>query len=341
MEQKTISVIVPIYNGEQYLAQCIESILIQTYSMLEIILINDGSKDTSLQICKEYEQKDSRIKVYDLQNGGVSRARNFGLSVATGDYVAFVDCDDYLSAEMYQKLLERAELECADMTFCKYVCLKKDGQKLENESALNKFVNDKNFNYFFSCEKEIKNYIMGSCWRVLINRAFLGDTKFHTDLRFIEDMIFIMELTVKSKKLSLVDEYLYYYRYFQPFFKKYYGKDLLGIYCKLYYLQKDLMLQNGQNDLYILKIKTFLNIVFSELKNNKNYYRQLKSYEKDQFFYELKDHKAYRNYLKICKFYRKVMIFLVYHGWYRTYKLIEKILFRLKLTELVVGKNEI
>lgn len=339
MKQKTISVIVPVYNGEQYLSQCIESILGQTYPAIEVILINDGSKDSSLKICREYEKKDNRLKVYDIPNGGVSRARNFGLSVATGDYIAFVDCDDFLAPDMYRKLLEKAESEHADMTFCKYICLEQERERIYPEIALNKFVDNKDFSYFFCCEKEVNNYIMGSCWRVLTKSSLLGETRFHTDLRFVEDLIFIMELTVKATKLALVDEYLYHYRYFQSFQKKYYGKDWFEGNRKLYYLQKDLMLKNGQSKLDILRIKTFLNITFSELKNNKDYRKQLKIYEQDPLFDELKQNESYREYLKICRFYRKVMVFFVYHGWYRVYKLIEKILFRLKLNEFLVGKK--
>lgn len=99
-----ISVIVPIYNCEQYLERCIESIRNQTFSNLEIILVNDGSTDASIEICRFYEQLDSRVKVVDKTNGGAAEARNYGLRNATGKYIGFVDSDDYIDAEMYEVL---------------------------------------------------------------------------------------------------------------------------------------------------------------------------------------------------------------------------------------------
>ena len=100
---KLISVIVPIYNVEKYLTKCIESIINQTYKNLEIILVDDGSPDKSPIICDEYAKKDNRIKVIHKKNGGLSDARNYGMSLATGEYISFIDSDDYIDEEMYEK----------------------------------------------------------------------------------------------------------------------------------------------------------------------------------------------------------------------------------------------
>ena len=91
-----ISIIVPIYNSEKFLAQCIESVLAQHYQGFELLLVDDGSTDTSLEICKQYAKLDSRIKVYHLKNGGVSRARNYGLGQALGEWITFLDSDDWM-----------------------------------------------------------------------------------------------------------------------------------------------------------------------------------------------------------------------------------------------------
>ena len=99
-----ISVIVPIYNMENYLKRCVESILNQTYTNLEIILVDDGSTDSSLEICRYFENKDKRVRVYTKENSGLSASRNFGVERATGVYIGFVDSDDYIEAEMYEKL---------------------------------------------------------------------------------------------------------------------------------------------------------------------------------------------------------------------------------------------
>lgn len=104
----SISIIVPVYNVEQYLCKCIDSILMQTFKHLQIILVDDGSEDLSGKICDKYEQKDKRIKVIHKQNGGLSDARNCGLDNASGEYVIFVDSDDYIEKDACAKLIEIA-----------------------------------------------------------------------------------------------------------------------------------------------------------------------------------------------------------------------------------------
>lgn len=106
MEKIKISVIVPIYNVEQYLSQCLDSIINQTYTNLEIILINDGSTDNSEKICNQYKLLDPRIIVIHKTNGGLSDARNTGIKIATGDYISFVDADDFIDKNMYKKLIQ-------------------------------------------------------------------------------------------------------------------------------------------------------------------------------------------------------------------------------------------
>ena len=115
--QPCISVIVPVYKVEPYLRQCVESIMNQTYSYLEIILVDDGSPDNCGAICDEYARKDSRIRVIHKENGGLSDARNAGLDIAAGDYIGFVDSDDWIEPQMYEKLLELLLKYGADMAF--------------------------------------------------------------------------------------------------------------------------------------------------------------------------------------------------------------------------------
>jgi len=112
-----ISVIVPVYKVEPYLRKCVDSIINQTYTNLEIILVDDGSPDNCGAICDEYAAKDSRIKVIHKENGGLSDARNAGMEIMTGDYVAFVDSDDWIEPQMYQRLYELLEYYHADMAF--------------------------------------------------------------------------------------------------------------------------------------------------------------------------------------------------------------------------------
>lgn len=118
MKQPLISVIIPVYGVEKYISQCLESVINQTYKNLEIIVVNDGTKDRSADIAKEYAAKDSRIKVYDFKNGGLSVARNRGLEIATGEYISYLDSDDWLDTKMYETLLETAMKNEADMVKC-------------------------------------------------------------------------------------------------------------------------------------------------------------------------------------------------------------------------------
>ncbi len=114
-----ISIIVPIYNNDQYLSKCLDSILVQTFEDIEVILINDGSTDQSGEICDEYAKKDERVEVIHQQREGVSSARNKGVELATGDYIGFVDGDDYISEDMYENLYEACMATGSSIAICK------------------------------------------------------------------------------------------------------------------------------------------------------------------------------------------------------------------------------
>ena len=113
-----LTVIIPIYNTEQYLRKCLDSVLNQSYKDIELILVNDGSADTSGEICKEYAKKDNRITYYELENGGQGRARNFALDRCHGDWIAFVDSDDYIESDMFEKMISIAEENNAEIAIC-------------------------------------------------------------------------------------------------------------------------------------------------------------------------------------------------------------------------------
>ena len=124
-----ISVVVPIYKVEKYLDRCIYSIINQTYTNLEIILVDDGSPDNCPKICDEYASKDNRIKVIHKQNGGLSSARNAGIKVATGDYIGFVDSDDFIELDMYEQMYKVAYENDVDLVMSDYYKVHKDDRK--------------------------------------------------------------------------------------------------------------------------------------------------------------------------------------------------------------------
>lgn len=127
MNDRLISVIVPVYKAEMYLNQCVESIVNQTYKNLEIILVDDGSPDSSPQICDEWAERDSRIKVIHKKNGGVASARNAGLDIALGEYIGFVDSDDYIEADMYETLEKQLQKSEKKLVSCALDFVTADG----------------------------------------------------------------------------------------------------------------------------------------------------------------------------------------------------------------------
>ena len=147
-----ISIVIPVYNVEKYLRECLDSLINQTFNDFEVICVNDGSKDSSLEILNEYAQKDIRFKVISQENGGSGSARNNGLSRAQGKYVQFLDGDDYFEPEMLEKLYNLAEKHQADITVCSSRKVDDEGNITETRnpnSPLN--LNLIPFNKIFAC----------------------------------------------------------------------------------------------------------------------------------------------------------------------------------------------
>ena len=164
MNKPLISIIILVYGVEKYIAQCLESVINQTYKNLEIIVVNDGTKDKSAEIAKEYATKDSRIKVYDFQNGGLSVARNRGLEIATGDYISYIDSDDWLDTKMYETLLETAMKNEADMVKCGIIETNGAAEEKITFSDV-KIINNEQ-------HKAFKNYFKGILWTLAWNGLY-------------------------------------------------------------------------------------------------------------------------------------------------------------------------
>ena len=141
MDQPLVSIILPVYNAQNHLARCIGSILNQTYKNIELIILNDGSKDHSLPVCEEFRAKDSRIVLVDKENSGVSDTRNLGLKLAGGKYVQFVDSDDYIAPDYTARLVEAAEKTGADLVISPYTMVIPAGAS-KPEQVLEKIQDD-------------------------------------------------------------------------------------------------------------------------------------------------------------------------------------------------------
>lgn len=200
-----ISVIVPIYNVEDYISKCIESIINQTYKNLEIILVNDGSKDKSFDISLEYEKKDERIKLYTKENGGLSDARNYGLDRATGKYVAFIDSDDFVDLLMFETMINAIEKKAADVAVCDMKYLYDDGREVFASGGL--------FTYGVVKEEPRLIGINNSACNKLYLRTMFNDVRFPVG-KYYEDLASIPKILYKSKKIVKVDRafYIYYQR---------------------------------------------------------------------------------------------------------------------------------
>lgn len=213
-ESKLISIVVPIYNASKTIKKCVQSICNQSYSNLEIILVNDGSNDESLDICNELALYDKRIMVISQKNSGVSVSRNRGIEIAKGDYIGFVDADDWLDIDMYRCLLSICEERKADIVFCNYTEVYRDNNSISN----NQFVNiDRSYNIKESILKEIicthDNNIMGVCWRTLIKRELLikNNIRFDKEIKMAEDMLFVVQCIDVAKNIEYTEKTLYYY----------------------------------------------------------------------------------------------------------------------------------
>lgn len=224
MSKKKISIIVPVYNMEKYLARCVDSILAQTYTNIEVILVDDGSSDLSPEICDQYAMVDNRVKVIHKLNGGLSSARNAGLDVATGDYIGFVDSDDYISIDMYSVLAYQLDNYACDISCIGYVRVTNS-----NECYTSVLDND--------CENICQEqYIQ----RILLNKAdvsvctklfkkFLFEKVRFCDGKLNEDELFLIEALSLSSRISISRKIGYFYYYRPDSISSSFGKSVIDM----------------------------------------------------------------------------------------------------------------
>ena len=205
-----ISIIVLVYNVEQYLENCIESILNQTFKDFELILVDDGSTDNSGKICDIYEKKDTRIKVIHKNNGGLSSARNTGLDIACGKYIGFVDSDDSIHPKMYEVLYNLIKNHKSDISCCNYKRTYDISCKEHEELNLNEVIEMSNIEAIEKLyDKEIGVRLVIACNKLYCKSLF---DKIHYKVgRLHEDEFMAHRILYNSKKITYVDNELYYY----------------------------------------------------------------------------------------------------------------------------------
>ena len=202
---KLISIIVPCFNSEKTIATCLMSIKKQSYCNIEIIVIDDGSTDATVSIAKNLAKNDNRIKVYSKLNEGVSIARNYGIEKATGEYIGFVDADDTIICNMYEKMIFALENTQAGLVVCKYFTNKE------------KNIDD---NFFWNKDQYIHEMFLPSCkiaafvWNRLYRKEYIDkySIRFHTDIKVCEDTLFNFEYLKNINSIYVVNESLYEYQ---------------------------------------------------------------------------------------------------------------------------------
>lgn len=205
---KLISVIVPIYKVEKYLDKCVESIVGQTYRDIEIILVDDGSPDKCPEMCDEWAKKDGRIKVIHKENGGLSDARNAGLSIVKGEYISFVDSDDWISPCFLETMYQTMQNEDADIVECGVTYVDEQGNiiRIRKNSAL-----QVSFDKIEALRQLVlEEGVYQTVWNKLYKRDVIGDIKFEVG-KYNEDDFWTYQVFDRVKKVTLIEESLYYY----------------------------------------------------------------------------------------------------------------------------------
>ena len=208
MKDHLISVIVTAYNIEDYLKRCMDSLLVQTYQRMEIIIVDDGSTDKTPEICDEYAAKSEKVRVIHQKNGGPSAARNAGVMIAEGDYIGYVDGDDWVEPFMYEQMLSACLETRADIAICSYRQVGKGAEEitptgniipLSREEALERYINGHS-----------QSHVYHSVWSKLFKREIISEIAF-PEGRKSEDIMYTTWALVKAKKCVFVDNACYNY----------------------------------------------------------------------------------------------------------------------------------
>lgn len=303
LHNPTISIIVPVYNTSSYLEKCLDSIYNQTFKDYQLICVDDGSSDNSLQILKKYQNKIKNLKIISQKNQGVAAARNTALSHATGDYIIFIDSDDYIKENYLEVLYNESCKNNSDVVICNFyryfekidkeipVYIKKKRGQYTKEEILNSLIPD----------ILIHSYLWNKLWKKdLFNNIQFPKIKY-------EDISIMCYLFDKSKKISIIDDTLYYYRIRKTSIVRNYSIDTQNDYVKAYglirlYIHENNLYEKYKKAFNLLSIKVFLVMFFINIflmndynnkkitiTNFKRIYNFISKCNSDKFDYTKKD----------------------------------------------------
>lgn len=283
---KKISVIIPVYKVEKYLAKCLDSVISQTYRELEIILVDDGSPDGCGEICDEYASKDERIKVIHKENGGVARARNAGLDIASGDYIGFVDSDDWIEPDMYELLIKNAVKYGADMSMCGETVY--DNGELIATSSSDEIVQ---LNRIEAKKYTVVGGRMGFIWNKIYSRHIIKDIRFSPEYGCSEDLMFVYQLLENTDKVVIDNRAKYnYFRNEGGITKGKFGYGAFGVVD----VMRNMLECERNSEVYPYCVKGFTDAAFTVLSGVivnetcedrfEDLIAEILSYKKDVFF---------------------------------------------------------
>ena len=278
-----LSIIIPVYNGDRFIDRCLKSVLNQTLKNIEVIIINDGSKDNSEEEILKYQKLDNRIKYISTKNNGVSRARNIGVSYAKGEYIGFVDIDDYIDIKMYEIMYNKAKKNNSQIVFCGHISVRKNGQLNEIPSPKELIINDKE-----AKEKEIyyafinltRPYLGMSCNKIY-KREFIQSNALEFDSKRIigEDFYFNLQAFTCASDITIIPNTLYYYNRIDESSTRKYIKDMIEMdivnyKTRIEYLKKwDLFIPKNLSKINNIFVDSLFDCIRNEITENKTNYK--------------------------------------------------------------------
>lgn len=325
-----VSIIVPVYNVEKYLNRCVDSLINQTYKNIEIMLIDDNSKDGSLQICRAYERSDKRVKVYHKENEGLGLTRNYGIDRASGEFVMFVDSDDYMVTDAVQVLLSKQIEYGADVVIGGHYYKNEPQEVLLQEKLYHKKeIHDILLVHAMGNSPRKLDALSYTAWGKLYKKSVLDDqnVRFRSEREYIwEDLVFAMDLYPKCEEIYLLDYPVYYYCFNEGSLTHTYKPNKIDKVMFLYrHMRKEIQrLDLGQKAFYRLNtnfighVRTCikLEVFYEDANGRKTAYKHIKSICENRDVRELITSYSKKDFNKIQRIYNFFMEHKLIYGVY-------------------------
>lgn len=315
IKKDLVSIIIPVYNAENYIEECLKSIISQTYSNIEIIIINDGSSDHSESICKKYNDIDNRIKLISIENKGVSDARNLGINNSKGKYLTFIDSDDIIAPDYIELLIKDTDSNC--LNICKYLTFS-DTFTYDTTDYTTITISKKEFINLY----EMKLFNTPCC--KLYNKKIINDNNilFDTKLSIGEDLLFNLKYYDKINEVKVIDKKLYFYRYHGAgTLSTKYTKDMKKIQFMLINELDNFFIEIKPNkNLNKLIMERITTIIENEFNNKnvgflKRYFNSIKILNNKEI--QNKISKYHRGYSNVYYILLKMRFFITYKVFYK------------------------